>query len=70
MSYKKFATQLEEEVIEELKSYSKQTSKSISGVVNEAVREYLQKARVRPAFQNAMEEVLKDNSELLKRLAK
>jgi len=39
-------------------------------VVNEAVEEYLKRASVRPAFRNAMDEVLDDHAELLKRLAK
>ena len=70
MSYKKFATQIDEKVLKDLKSYAEQTDKSLSSIVSEAVREYLGKAQVRPAFRKAMDEVLEDNAELLKRLAK
>ena len=70
MKAKKFATQLDETTLEELRSYSKTTGRSISSVVSEAVAEYLKRARVRPAFRDAMRETLDDHAELLKRLAK
>lgn len=70
MKARKFATQIDETALEELRSYAKSTGRSISGVVNEAVEEYLKRAKVRPAFRDAMDEVLEDNAELLKRLAK
>jgi hypothetical protein len=66
----KFATQLDEKVLKDLKAYINQTDRSISSVVTEAVAEYLQRAKLRPAFRNAMDEVLDDHQELLKRLAK
>jgi len=70
MKAKKFATQIDETTLEELRSYAKSTGRSISGVVSEAVEEYLNRARVRPAFRDAMSEVLDDHAELLDRLAK
>lgn len=70
MKLKKFATQIDETALEDLRAYAKSTGRSISSVVSEAVGEYLNKAKVRPAFRSAMHEVLEDNAELLKRLAK
>lgn len=70
MKAKKFATQIDETTLDELRSYAKSTGRSISGVVSEAVEEYLNRAKVRPAFRNAMGEVLDDHAELLERLAK
>ena len=70
MKAKKFATQIDEATLEELRSYAKSTGRSISGVVSEAVEEYLNRVRVRPAFRGAMREVLDDHAELLERLAK
>ncbi len=70
MKAKKFATQIDEKALEELRSYAKTTGRSISSVVSEAVEEYLKRASVRPAFRDAMSEVLEDHAELLKRLAK
>jgi len=70
MKAKKFATQIDEKVLKDLKSYAAQTDRSISSVVTEAVAEYLQRSKVRPAFKSAMDEVLNDHEELLSRLAK
>lgn len=70
MKAKKFATQIDEKVLKDLKAYVNQTERSISSVVTEAVAEYLQRSKLRPAFRNAMDEVLDDHQELLRRLAK
>ena len=70
MKLKKFATQIDESALKDLRAYAKSTGRSISSVVSEAVEEYLKRASVRPAFRNAMDEVLEDHAELLKRLAK
>lgn len=70
MKAKKFATQIDEKVLKDLKTFAKQTDRSISKVVNDAVKEYIARAQVRPAFTSAMDEVLNDHTELLKRLAK
>lgn len=70
MKPKKFATQIDESVLKDLKSYAKETDRSISGIVSEAVKEYIAKAQVRPAFRSAMDEVLDEHAELLHRLAK
>lgn len=70
MKAKKFATQIDEKVLKDLKAYADQADRSISSVVSDAVAEYIQRASVRPAFRKAMDEVLNDHQELLKRLAK
>lgn len=70
MKSKKFATQIDEKVLKDLKSYVNETDRSISSVVTEAVAEYLHRAKLRPAFREAMDEVLDDHKDLLKRLAK
>ena len=54
----------------DLKAFVSENDRSISSVVNEAVAEYLERARLRPAFRKAMDEVLDDHEELLQRLAK
>jgi predicted transcriptional regulator len=70
MKLKKFATQIDEKVLKELKNFAAASDRSISKVVTEAVAEYLQRVQLRPAFRSAMEEVLEDHAELLERLAK
>lgn len=67
---KKFATQMDEKVLKDLKTFVNEADRSISSVVTEAVSEYLQRSKLRPAFRNAMDEILDDHQELLKRLAK
>jgi len=67
---KKFATQVDETVLKELKAFAKKSDRSISSVVTEAISEYLLRAKLRPAFRKAMDEVLDDHQELLSRLAK
>ena len=70
MKHKKFATQIDEKTLKQLKKFSKETGRSISSVVNEAVEEYLSKSQLRQVFRESMEEVVSDNAELLRRLAK
>ncbi len=70
MTSKKFATQIDEQVLKDLKKYVQESDRSISGVITEAVADFLQKVRVRPMFRSAMEEVINENEELLTRLAK
>lgn len=67
---KKFATQIDEKVFEELKLYAAESDRSLSKIVNDALIEYLKKVRVRKVFLDSMDEVLDENDELLKRLAK
>ena len=66
----KFASQIDEETLKELKSFVKESDRSISSVLTAAVQEYLARARLRPAFRSAAQEVLSEHAELLRRLAK
>ena len=70
MKAKKFATQIDEKVLKDLKAFVQQNDRSISSVVNEAVAQYLHRSKLRPAFLEAMDNVLDEHAELLKRLAK
>jgi len=66
----KFASQIDENTLKELKSFVKETDRSISSVLTDAVQEYLTRVRLRPAFRKATQEVLSEHAELLRRLAK
>ena len=70
MKAKKFATQIDEKVLKDLKAFVSEADRSISSVVTAAVAEYLDRAKLRPGFRSAMDEVLNEHEELLKRLAK
>jgi hypothetical protein len=66
----KFSSQIDEKSLKELKKYSDVTGRTLSSVLTDAVDQYLNRAQVRPAFQDAVEAVMNENEELLKRLAK
>jgi predicted transcriptional regulator len=66
----KFASQLDGELLRALREHADASGRSISALLDEAVREYLERAQVRPAFRAAMAEVLEDHDELLERLAR
>jgi glutamate-1-semialdehyde aminotransferase len=66
----KFSSQLDRDVLAELREYARESNQRISSVLTEAVSSHLQRVRVRPAFRRAMDEILEENSELLSRLAK
>lgn len=67
---KKIATQMDETVLKELRAYVESADRSISSVITEAVTEFLDRTKVRPAFRTAMDEVLRDHADVLQRLAK
>lgn len=66
----KFSSQLDRDVLAELREYARESNQRISSVLTEAVSSHLQRVRVRPVFRRAMDEILEENSELLSRLAK
>ncbi len=66
----KFASQLDGELLKSLRQHAEASGRSISTLLDEAVREYLERVRVRPAFRAAMDEVLDEHDELLRRLAR
>lgn len=66
----KFASQLNVELLRSLREHASATGRSISALLDDAVRECLERAHVRPAFRSAMDEVLEDHDELLKRRAR
>jgi len=53
-----------------LRARAEETGQTLSAVLTEAAREYLERASVRPAFREATEEVLDQHAELLQRLAR
>ncbi len=70
MKLAKFATQVDEKTLKEVRAHAKEQGKSISKIVTDALMEYLGKERVRPAFRSAADEVMNEHAELLERLAK
>jgi len=66
----KFSTKMNAAVLERLRNYAQTSDRSISQIVSEAVAEYLGRVEVRPAFRRAVDEVIRENEELLKELAR
>jgi hypothetical protein len=66
----KFSTKMNAAVLERLRDYAQSSDRSISQIVSEAVAEYLSRVEVRPSFRQAVEEVIRENEELLKELAR
>jgi predicted transcriptional regulator len=66
----KFSSKMDKEVLARLRQYAQTSGRSISTIVSEAVAEYLGRVEVRPAFRKAVDEVISENEELLKELAR
>ena len=69
MSSVKISSKMDEAVWDELKAAAEESHQSISGLLTEAVREYLLRRRVRPAVLRYAEQSMEENAELGKRLA-
>lgn len=65
----KFSSQMEPETLAALRKYAEEENRSVSRVLTDAVKLYLDTVRVRPAFRSAVEETLRDHDELLRRLS-
>ena len=66
----KFSSKMDEATLEALRAYARDEGRTVAGILSEAVQEYLDRSRVRPAFRQAAEAVLAEHDELLARLAK
>lgn len=66
----KFASQMDRALLQSLREHAEASGRSISALLDDAVREYLERVNVRPAFRSAMDEVLEDHADLLQRLAR
>jgi len=66
----KISTILDEKVWEEFKKLAQERHQSISGLMTEALNDYLRKQRLRPEVVRLMEDSIEENKELGKLLAK
>ncbi len=70
MSTIKISSKVEEAVWEDLKAVANESHQNISGVLTEAISQYLQRHRVRPVVLDHLNDSIRDNEELGKLLAK
>ena len=61
----KFSSKLSPEAIEDLRDFAEESGRPLARVLDEAVREYLDRARVRPAFTAAAGAVLDAHDDVL-----
>lgn len=66
----KVSSKVEEQTWEELKSLAAESQQSISGVLTEAIAEYVQKRRIRPEVQDALRDSIEENRQLGELLAR
>jgi len=69
MSAIKISSKVEKEQWRELQQLARESHQSISGLLTEAIRDFLRKRRLRPIVLDHLEESMAENEELGKRLA-
>lgn len=69
MSTIKISSKVEEEIWNDLKEFSRESHQSISGLLTEAIRDYLRRRRVRPEVLNHLNDSISEHEELARRLA-
>lgn len=70
MSTIKISSKVEETAWEELKQLATESHQNISGVLTEAIREYVRKRRMRPEVMQHLNDSLRENEELGQLLAR
>ena len=66
----KISSKVEEETWNELRAFARETHQNISGLLTEAIADYLRRRRVRPVVLEHLEKSLSENEELGHLLAK
>jgi len=66
----KISTIVDKKVWKEFKELSDETHQSITGLLTEALKDFVRKKRVRPTFIKHMEESIEENEKLGRLLAK
>ncbi len=66
----KVSSKVDELAWEDLKQLASESHQNISGVLTEAIKEYVSRRRVRPLVLNELEQSMQENEELGKLLAK
>ena len=66
----KISSKVEEKVWEDLRLLAKESHQNVSGLLTEAISDYIQRRRVRPAVLDHLADSMNENEELGKLLAK
>ena len=65
----KISSKVDERIWRDFRALAEESHQSISGILTEALREYLQRRRIRPDVLRHMEDSLRENEELGRLLA-
>jgi predicted transcriptional regulator len=65
----KISSKMDERVWKDLKALANETHQNVSGLLTEAVQEYLARRRVRPVVLKHLEDSMEENKELGRLLA-
>jgi predicted transcriptional regulator len=66
----KISSKVEAQVWEELRQLAKESHQNVSGLLTEAISDYLQRRRIRPAVLDHLSDSMNENDELGQLLAK
>jgi len=66
----KISSKVEEKAWNDLREFAKESHQSISGLLTEAITDYLQRRRVRPVVMEHLEKSMDENEDLGRLLAK
>ena len=66
----KISSKVEEQVWLDFKELAQESHQSVSGLLTEAIRDYLQRRRIRPVVLEHLADSMRDNEELGRLLAK
>ncbi len=69
MAATKISSKVDESTWEDLKSLARESNQSISGLLTEAIREFVIRRRVRPEVLRHLDSSMTENEELGRRLA-
>lgn len=70
MSAIKISSKVEESAWNELRALARESHQNISGLLTEAIRDYVRRRRVRPVVLEHLDDSIADNEELGRLLAK
>jgi len=70
MAAVKISSKVEESVWEELKELADESHRSISGLLSQAIIEYLQRRRIRPVVLGHLDDSIDENKDLGRLLAR
>ena len=70
MSTIKISSRVEAQVREELRMLAKESRQNVSGLLTEAISDYLQRRRIRPAVLDRLSDSIQENDELGQLLAR